>query len=379
MITALDQVADRVRGLEAGADDFLTKPVNDLQLMTRVKSLVRLKMLTDELRLRASTTRNIGIEELLQRQQPVGAGQAEGPADRRARAILRARFARCSARPPTSTLRRTRMPASSRLPKSPMNASSFRPASRNSTRCGYARSCARSTARASLPIILLADAAEDQRILRGLELGINDYLIASDRRAGADRAAGHPGQAQALQRPSARQRDRDDRDGGDRRSDRPAQSTLSGQPSADPVRPRRGAPAAAVSDDHRSRPVQVDQRYVRPWTAATTCCANSRDGCGGMCAASIWPAVLAARSSSSSCPTPNRQIAEKVAERVRAEIARTPFAIGKDGQTVEVTVSVGVSSLLRGKDTVEALMKRADAALYEAKSGGRNRVVAKAA
>src|SRR5688572_741594 len=70
MITALDQVSDRVRGLEAGADDFLTKPVNDLQLMTRVKSLVRLKMLTDELRLRASTTRNIGIEELLSRRQP---------------------------------------------------------------------------------------------------------------------------------------------------------------------------------------------------------------------------------------------------------------------------------------------------------------------
>ncbi|TIT85364.1 MAG: response regulator, partial [Mesorhizobium sp.] len=65
MITALDQVSDRVRGLEAG--DFLTKPVNDLQLMTRVKSLVRLKSLTDELRLRASTTRNIGIQELLSR------------------------------------------------------------------------------------------------------------------------------------------------------------------------------------------------------------------------------------------------------------------------------------------------------------------------
>ena len=51
----------------------------------------------------------------------------------------------------------------------------------------------------------------------------------------------------------------------------------------------------------------------------------------------------------------------------------------RTGKTVEVTVSVGVSSLLRGTDTVEALMKRADVALYEAKSGGRNRVVAKAA
>ena len=54
MVTALDQPEDRIKGLEAGADDFLTKPVNDLALVTRVKSLVRLKMLTDDLRLRAS-------------------------------------------------------------------------------------------------------------------------------------------------------------------------------------------------------------------------------------------------------------------------------------------------------------------------------------
>src|SRR5262249_22924418 len=53
MVTALDQPDDRVRGLEAGADDFLTKPVNDMALFCRVKSLVRLKMLTDELRARS--------------------------------------------------------------------------------------------------------------------------------------------------------------------------------------------------------------------------------------------------------------------------------------------------------------------------------------
>ena len=56
MVTALDQPADRVRGLECGADDFLTKPVSDIALITRVKSLVRLKMLTDELRMRAATS-----------------------------------------------------------------------------------------------------------------------------------------------------------------------------------------------------------------------------------------------------------------------------------------------------------------------------------
>jgi len=78
-------------------------------------------------------------------------------------------------------------------------------------------------------------------------------------------------------------------------------------------------------------------------------------------------------------PDTDGAVAEKVAERIRAEIAQAPFAIGADGKAIEVTVSVGVSSLLKGTDSVAALMKRADLALYEAKSGGRNRVVAKAA
>ncbi|HEX5846774.1 MAG TPA: response regulator, partial [Rhodoplanes sp.] len=50
MVTALDRPSDRVRGLEAGADDFLIKPIPDAVLMARVRSLVRLRMLTDELR-----------------------------------------------------------------------------------------------------------------------------------------------------------------------------------------------------------------------------------------------------------------------------------------------------------------------------------------
>src|SRR5262245_22931466 len=63
MVTALDQPSDRVRGLEAGADDFLTKPVSDIALIARVRSLVRLKMATDELRMRALTSKEIGIQE----------------------------------------------------------------------------------------------------------------------------------------------------------------------------------------------------------------------------------------------------------------------------------------------------------------------------
>src|SRR3546814_213908 len=56
MVTALSDVSDRVRGLEAGADDFLTKPVNDIALFARVRSLARLKQMMDELRIRQAAS-----------------------------------------------------------------------------------------------------------------------------------------------------------------------------------------------------------------------------------------------------------------------------------------------------------------------------------
>ncbi|GLQ19545.1 PleD family two-component system response regulator [Algimonas porphyrae] len=49
MVTALEETADRIRGLEAGADDFITKPIDDFNLTARVRSLLRLKMTTDQL------------------------------------------------------------------------------------------------------------------------------------------------------------------------------------------------------------------------------------------------------------------------------------------------------------------------------------------
>ncbi|MBV8938290.1 MAG: PleD family two-component system response regulator, partial [Alphaproteobacteria bacterium] len=61
MVTALSDQSDRVRGLEVGADDFLTKPINDMALFARVRSLVRIKVLLDELRLRDQTLLQMGI------------------------------------------------------------------------------------------------------------------------------------------------------------------------------------------------------------------------------------------------------------------------------------------------------------------------------
>lgn len=61
MVTALTDSADKVRGLEAGADDFLSKPINDMALMARVRSLVRLKMALDEWRVRENTASQLGV------------------------------------------------------------------------------------------------------------------------------------------------------------------------------------------------------------------------------------------------------------------------------------------------------------------------------
>jgi len=49
MVTALDPGQERVKGIEAGADDFLTKPINQAELLARVRSLLRVKALHDEL------------------------------------------------------------------------------------------------------------------------------------------------------------------------------------------------------------------------------------------------------------------------------------------------------------------------------------------
>jgi diguanylate cyclase (GGDEF)-like protein len=52
MVTALNEIEDKVKGVEAGADDFISKPFNKLELLARVKSLLRIKHLHDELELK---------------------------------------------------------------------------------------------------------------------------------------------------------------------------------------------------------------------------------------------------------------------------------------------------------------------------------------
>jgi len=63
MVTALNELADVERGVDCGADDFLSKPINKLELITRVKSLLRVRHLKSELERTLSYLAEIEGEE----------------------------------------------------------------------------------------------------------------------------------------------------------------------------------------------------------------------------------------------------------------------------------------------------------------------------
>src|SRR5437764_8897439 len=176
MITALDSPADRVRGLEAGADDFLTKPVSDIVLIARVRSLTRLKMMTDELRMRAITSHEIGI------QRP----EREAVADRGIGGRILLVDDRPSSYERLAPLLATEHSVD--VESNPADAL-FHAAEGNYDLlivslsldnfdglrlCSQARSLERTR---HVPILAISDADNNARLLRGLEIGVNDYLL----------------------------------------------------------------------------------------------------------------------------------------------------------------------------------------------------------
>jgi two-component system cell cycle response regulator len=78
-------------------------------------------------------------------------------------------------------------------------------------------------------------------------------------------------------------------------------------------------------------------------------------------------------------PDTDIQLALSVAERLRGSIEKATFPISRPPQQLAITVSIGMAGSEGPTDTAQALLHRADRALYRAKREGRNRVVAAAA
>ena len=175
MVTTLDQTDERVRGLEAGADDFLTKPVDFDTLLARVKSLVRLKRLLDEWRMRGQTAHALGLSANGFAPPAVAGARAlvvdddDASAQAIQDALLRDGVLAARARSEAETMELVRVVdfalvviSLSMLTDDPLRLAS--------------RLRAQETTQET-PLLLIAESAQRDRLLRGFDLGANDWLI----------------------------------------------------------------------------------------------------------------------------------------------------------------------------------------------------------
>ncbi|WP_274424183.1 PleD family two-component system response regulator [Chelativorans sp. YIM 93263] len=376
MITALDQASDRVRGLEAGADDFLTKPVNDLQLLTRVRSLVRLKALTDELRLRAATTRNIGIEQML-RKDAVGEEVPhvllvdEDPiSEKQVNEMLHGHFVVDSARDPQMALRR----ASEGDYECIIVSTSF-------SEHDPLRLCSQLRALESthlVPIILMACERDEDCVIRGLELAVNDYVLKPVERQ----------ELLARLRTQVRRKRYNDslRSSVARTVEMAITDPLTGlynrryldshlENLFDRAMARKQPLSIMLADIDRFKDINDTWGHDGGDAVLKEFADRLRKNLRGIdlvCRFGGEEFVIV-------MPNTALAVAKKVAERIRSQIAENPFPAGEGKPSINVTSSLGVAAVKQESDTVKDLLKRADVALYEAKTRGRNRVVAPAA
>lgn len=374
MVTALDQPEDRVRGLEAGADDFLTKPVNDVALFCRVKGLVRLKMLTDELRART------GLDPLGLAAGEPAAEPASGrvlvldnraPAGERIRTLLSPKHEVTLVTEPQQAFEAFGGAQGGfdliivNLDLEGMDGLRI---------CSQLKSV--ETTRQT-PILILVDPEDHQRLLRALDMGVNDYLIRPiDRQELLARVATqirrhrYTEQLRLTVRASMEMAVTDALTGLYNRRYLETQLTQLIEQSAD-----RGKGLSLLT---------LDIDFFKSVNDTYGHDAGDRvlQEVAGRIRGSVRSVDLACRTGGEEfvvvLPGADLAVAEKVGERIRRAIAAKPFMLGP-GSHLTVTASLGVSSVLSAEDSVEDLLKRADRALYRAKREGRNRVVPAAA
>ncbi|MEO8884344.1 MAG: PleD family two-component system response regulator, partial [Devosia sp.] len=376
MITALDQPSDRVRGLEVGADDFITKPVDDVQLMARVKSLVRLKNLTDELRTRAQTSQQIAIEDA---NRAMDAISAEGgkilivDSDPRNAERVRGYLAQkhdvdVLANPADAVFQLT--DNNYELAIVSMALGDFDPL----RVCSQMRTLEQSR---MLPIILMAEEADRPRVMRGLDLGVNDFIMRPIER---NELAARVRTQIRRQRYAIELRESvnhtlalavtDELTGLYNRRYFERHLTLM----LDKAREQHRDMAVMLIDMDFFKAVNDTHGHDTGDAVLREFALRLRRNIRGVDLACRYGGeefvVL--------MPDTDYRQAQGVAERVRMAVAERSFEITGD-RGLTVTISVGLALNESQIDSPEALLKRADVALYRAKREGRNRVVFDAA
>jgi len=375
MVTALDQPADRLHGLKAGADDFLSKPVDDIALVTRVKNLARLKMLSDEMLLRASTSHQLGVGIV----GPVGkALRGEGGRilliDDNPRSAVRILDA--LAKSHDAFLERNVQSAFLKLSQHNFDVVivNLDLAHADGLRvCSQVRSLDRTR---HLPIVVLLDQGGKARLLRALDLGVNDYLI---------RPVDRLEMLARIKTQIKRKRHMDVlRSQLVESVEQAITDALTGLHNRRYLERHLGALLhEAVSTGRPLSLLVADIDHFK--TVNDTHGHDAGDVVLREFAARLRRYT---RSLDLACryggeefvivmPCTELRHACQVGERLRACIAAEPFSV--NGDSISLTASVGLATLESAKDTADTIFKRADKALYAAKREGRNRVVVLAA
>jgi two-component system cell cycle response regulator len=361
MITALDSPADRVRGLEAGADDFLTKPVDDAALFARVRSLVRLKMMTDELRMRETTGQSMGLIDpatTLMDANPTGRiliiedrpesvawfanalqpGHEVASVDTFEEALVRVRGGDYDLIVVSLGMRGF---DGLRL-------------------CSQLRSLPEGR---NVPILVVVTDGDRRKLNQALEMGVNDYLTRPvDKNELVARVRTQLSLEMAIT------------------------DQLTGLYNRRYM--ARHLDNLVVSAERSTKPLAfliMDIDYFRE--------VNNNNGhdigdevlreFAGRVSANIRGIDLACRYGGEEfvvvMPDTEVSLAYSIAERLRKSIETTPIAISRAPGKLSITISIGIASTTGPGDTADALLHRADQALYSAKRTGRNRVVTAAA
>ncbi|HVY87059.1 MAG TPA: PleD family two-component system response regulator [Caulobacterales bacterium] len=376
MVTTLDDRDSRLRGLQAGAEDFLTKPIDDVQLMARVKSLVSLKVVIDELRAREASGRKLGVigEEL--RPDPLDVhrltagnvlviddNQNQIKRIQSALGVEHRVFVLGGGEDKTS--------APPDLIVVSVTAKSF-----DGFRVIARMHSAEPTRH--LPILAVVEPDDRARAIRALELGAHDVIV---RPIDEDEIVAR---ARTLMR---RKRYMDAlRTRLDQSLELAVTDQLTGLynrrflfAQLNPLVQRAqcgGDPVSVmiIDLDHFKRindtyGHDVGDEVLKEFSARL--------------ATNVRPSDFACRLGGEEfvviMPAASGDLACLAAERIRRNICAASFQINAAAIELDVTVSIGVAASEGGDESAETLLKRADEGLYLAKRAGRNRVVGKTA
>ena len=372
MVTALSDIQDRIKGLEAGADDFITKPINDIHLLARVRSLVRVKLMLDELRMRDKTSLEFGISNNPQTEHIIGNVLLIDDDVVQSKVMekhLNAKGHSVKMAQPSKALEMIAANDFDLIVVSTLLADVD-----GLRLCSQIRSQEKSR---QIPLLILVEEEERHMLIKGLEMGINDYLICPV----------DANELVARARTQIRRKNYQDALRGS------VEQTLNMAvvDSLTKLFNRR------YMDVHLKN--MVEQAVLNKSDLAVLIIdidhfkqVNDGEGLGHHIGDEVLKQVaeriqnsirntdLATRPGGEEfavlMPNTNLKQAQEVAERIRNTIAETPFAISARDGKLTCTISVGVAEVNKNGDTQVELLKRADAALYRAKHEGRNRVIA---